>query len=102
MEVVSAELQPMGAFVERHVVIELEMLVVAIGERRRVAHGAEQAARRALRAPHVERIPRHALQSALTGEVDTGVQTLLAALHCHPSEANLVEEIGSEDVCVSG
>ena len=56
VEVVAAELQPVRAAIQRDVVEELELLVVARGEDRRIAERAVEAAGRDLREAGVARI----------------------------------------------
>ena len=60
VEVVRAELQAVRAAIDGEVVVQLEMLVVARGEDRRVAHRVVQTAGRNLREADVARIGRDA------------------------------------------
>ena len=101
VEVVGADLDAMRAPVEEHVVENLEVRVVAVGERRRIAERAVESARRDLRIAHVPRVGRDAFQADLAREIDAAVLTDLPARHVHPSEAQLVQERAARDVCVT-
>ena len=70
VEEVAAELDGVLAAVPDHAVVEFQVLVIAIGEERRIAHGAELPAERHLREAHVARIGGDALQSRLRGKID--------------------------------
>ena len=78
--VVGAELHAVRPAVERHVVEELEVVVVAGREDRRIAHGAVQAARRNLREADVARVGGHPQQTDLLAK---GLPRL--TLTCPPS-----------------
>ena len=68
VEVVGAELQAVRAAIERDVVEQLEVLVVARREDRGIAERAVEAAGRDLREAHVARIARDAEQADLLRE----------------------------------
>ena len=101
MEPVGAELQPMAAPIDEHVVVQLEVLVVAVDGRRRVTHRRVEPAGRDLREPDVPRVGRDAEQSRLTGKVESLIQVLLAAAHAHVAAADLVERPVPEHVRVA-
>ena len=91
MEVVGAELQPVCAAIERDVVEKLEVLVVASGENGRIAERVVEPAGRDLRKSHIPGVGRNAKQSHIARKRISAVLTNLAAVHGHPSDAELVQ-----------
>jgi hypothetical protein len=92
MKVVAAELDPMRTAVEQHVLVQLKVLIVSIGERRGIAEDAVETTRRNLRIAHITRIVRHALKPDLAREVHASVLADLSACHAQPAESKLVQE----------
>ena len=91
----------MRAAIEREVVEELEVLVVARREDGGIAQRAVQPAGRDLREAHVARIGRDALQSDRWRSRCPDSADLTAA-DGHTAEAQLVQHRGSENVRVTG
>ena len=83
-----------------HVVVQLEVLVVAIDERRRIAERAVEPARGDLRKADVARIRRDALQADLAREVDAAILADLPACDAHPPEPQLVQQPTGRTMCV--
>ena len=85
VEVVGAELQPVRAAIDREVVEQLEMLIVARREDRRIAHRVVQPAGGNLREADVARVGRHAQQADLAGEVVAAIER--SAVRLRPSSS---------------
>src|SRR5678815_130672 len=106
MKEVAAELDAMRATVEQHVLVQLEVLIVSIGERGGIAEDTVETTRRDLRIAHVARIVRYALKADLAGEVHAAVCADLSSRDVHPAESKLVQEpardVGVTDHGVSG
>ena len=98
---VPAELDSVCAAIDQEVVVQLEVLVLADHEGRRVTHVAVETDRADLRESRVARIDRDTAQPHPLGEVVARVQTALASVHAHPPKAELVQHVGAERLRVA-
>ena len=101
VEQIPAELDVMRAAINQQVLVQLEMLVATIDERRRVAHRAVETRGRHLREPGVARIARDALQADLPREIGAAIDAHLPARDAQPPRAQLVHHLRVEDVAVA-
>ena len=92
----------MRAAIDRDVVVELEVLVVAGREDGRIAHRVVEPAGGDLREADVARVGRDAQQADRAGEVDAAIHAQLSAFDRHPAEAHLVQQRVPEHVRVAG
>src|SRR5258705_5435145 len=98
MKQVRAELDVMRAAIDEHVLIELEMFVPSMDERRRIAHRAVETCRRDLREAYVPWIACDSLETDLSGEVHTAIRADLSAGDAEPAHTQLVHHSRAEHV----
>src|SRR5579872_5907416 len=88
----------MGSLVPNHVVVVLQVPVVAKREQRRVAHCGELTTKGDLRIPLVGWIRGDSLQPGLGSKCVPGIGTGLASGHRENSEPGLIQHIRVEDM----
>ena len=102
MEKIAADFHAVRAQIHRHVVEQLEMLVLAGDEGRRVAHRAVLPGRRNLRIADITRVAGDAEQSHLAGEIGAAIEAGLSAADVHPAESHFVQNDAAEHMGVCG
>lgn len=101
VEQVGAELQAVAAAVGDHVLVQLQVSVVAPDGRSWITERAVDTRRGDLRKAGVPRVRGDALQADLAGKARTLIQVGLPAAYRHPSDAQLVQPGLAKDARVA-